>query len=477
MSVEKKVVIREYVKAIQEGNAAVFGGAGLSRSSGCVDWKGLLEPLAEDIGLDSKRENDLILLAQFYANKIGNRGIINQTIIDAFDKDIEINENIEILTRLPIEVYWTTNYDKLIEDGIRLANRNPDVKYKQDQFSYYKRDRDAIVYKMHGDVEDPMSAVLIKDDYETFSKSRPLFRTALQGDLVSKKFLFVGFSFEDPNLEYILTQIRLLLDKNVQNHYCFFRRVQSGDYPTPEDDFYNMAKQELRADDLKRYGIQVCFIDSYEEITEILREIEKLVKMKDIFISGSVEDYKDGWTDDIVWSFTNMLAKKLVKKNYRITSGYGLGIGSPIINGALEEIYASKYRHTGEHLRMRPFPRGFKDDAERKRKYRKYREDMISEVGIAIFLFGNKTEILSDGSKKIVLADGCREEFEIAKSLGKIVIPIGCTGDVAKEAYDDVKANPSKYKYLSGYFDKLNDKSNLDALIETIIDIIEKQQV
>ena len=50
---------------------------------------------------------------------------------------------------------------------------------------------------MHGDVERPTDAVLTKDDYERYDMKRPLFRTALQGDLISKTFLFVGFSFED----------------------------------------------------------------------------------------------------------------------------------------------------------------------------------------------------------------------------------------------------------------------------------------
>ena len=33
-----KQFLREYVKAIRDGNAAVFAGAGLSRPSGFVDW-------------------------------------------------------------------------------------------------------------------------------------------------------------------------------------------------------------------------------------------------------------------------------------------------------------------------------------------------------------------------------------------------------------------------------------------------------
>ena len=78
---------------------------------------------------------------------------------------------------------------------------------------------DAIVYKMHGDYLDPSTCVITKDDYELYNEKRQLFTTALQGDLVSKTFLFIGFSFEDPNLKYILSRIRNLLDENRRTHY------------------------------------------------------------------------------------------------------------------------------------------------------------------------------------------------------------------------------------------------------------------
>lgn len=128
-----KQFLREYVKAIRDGNAAVFAGAGLSRPSGFVDWKELLRPLADDIDLNIDEEHDLAAVAQYVRNKAGNRATINSSLLDAFSKDVSPNENVSILTRLPIHTYWTTNYDHLIETGLQEANRNSDVKieYKQ----------------------------------------------------------------------------------------------------------------------------------------------------------------------------------------------------------------------------------------------------------------------------------------------------------------------------------------------------------
>lgn len=70
-----KQFLREYVKAIRDGNAAVFAGAGLSRPSGFVDWKELLRPLADDIDLNIDEEHDLAAVAQYVRNKAGNRAM------------------------------------------------------------------------------------------------------------------------------------------------------------------------------------------------------------------------------------------------------------------------------------------------------------------------------------------------------------------------------------------------------------------
>lgn len=473
MSLRKEELIREYTKAIREGNAAVFGGAGLSRASGYVNWKELLRPLAKDIELDVDKEKDLLAIAQFYKNKRGGtRGGINQSIINAFTKKVEINENVEILTRLPIFTYWTTNYDSLIESGLREANRNPDIKSESEQLSVILPDRDAVVYKMHGDALNPAHAVLTKTDYELYEHRRPLFRTALKGDLVSKVFLFVGFSFEDPNLDYILGQIHSLLNEDVHDHYCFFRKVQRTDYPTVEEYGYNVAKQELQADNLQQYGIQTVFVDSYSEITDILRSIEAASKMKDVFVSGSASEFSSSWDLNLAENLAEELAAALVKNDCRITSGFSPGIGSAVINGALNVIYHEKYRHIEKHLRLRPFPQNISDPVKRKTLWKKYREDILKEVGILVFMFGNKKVKGISGKDEIIDADGCIQEFEIAKALNRVIIPIGSTGYAARKIYDEVKANILNYPYLINFIDQLGMETDTTKLISIIIEIV-----
>lgn len=134
------------------------------------------------------------------------------------------------------------------------------------------------------------------------------------------------------------------------------------------------------------------------------------------------------------------MSYKIAEKGYKIISGFGLGIGSTVINGALDFKLNSNYRNLDDLLILRPFPQiqsGTKSIAE---VWTEYRNDMISKAGIAVFVFGNK---LSDG--KIINSNGMEEEFEICLKYNVIPIPIGATGYVSKSLWEKVTANLQTY--------------------------------
>src|SRR3546814_11051642 len=137
---------------------------------------------------------------------------------------------------------------------------------------------------MHGDVQWPQQAVIYKEQYEKYHVDRAPFITALSGDLVAKTFLFIGFSFTDPNLDYVLS--RLHGGSAKRNHYCFMREAQR----TKDDDDelfnYKRRKQDLRIEDLKRFGIKTLLVDEYSDITKKLREIEAHSRKRTVFFSG-----------------------------------------------------------------------------------------------------------------------------------------------------------------------------------------------
>lgn len=474
---DKKRFIQKFSKSIQEGNAAVFAGAGTSVDAGFVNWKDLVRKFSEDIQLDVEKESDLIGLTQYYINsKGGNRGDVNREIISEFSKPEANPETMNLLTKLPISAYWTTNYDKVIENALERNNRLADVKKNKYDLARDVPDSDAIVYKMHGDVESPQDAVISKDDYERYSEENPLFISALRGDLVSKTFLFVGFSFEDPNLESILGKVNALLGANKREHYCIQKKVLEKDFDVeeknPEDikkEYdYAVIKQNLKIKDLQRYGIETILVDEYSEIPQLIQKIEDQYLKTTIFISGSISSYNTTWSEEKVNKYCYDLSNFLISKNYKIISGFGFGIGSSIINGALDRIYESKYRHVNEYLSLFPFPQyetGGKTLAER---WTENRKEMISLAGVCIFIFGNKI----DANGEIVDATGMLEEFNIAKEKGKIIIPIASTEFTAKKIFDEMKES-GDYTYLNNYWNVLENEENAENVFDTIVKIIE----
>lgn len=425
--------ISKYLKELYEDNAAVFVGAGLSKAAGFVDWTGLLSPIAQSLGLDVARETDLVALAQYHLNRnAAHRHELSQLLIDEFSDLRDPTENHAILARLPITTYWTTNYDRLIEKALEVGGKRVDAKYTNEQLATTRRGRDAIIYKMHGDIEHPDKAILSKDDYERYSHSHGPFITALAGDLVEKTFLFLGFSFTDPNLDFILSRIRVRFTQHQRQHYCIAKRRTRRSGEKQKDFDYALTKQSLITQDLMRFNIRTIFVDDYADITELLRTIEHRFRRRTILISGSAIDYGK-WGRAATEEFLANLARALIDRDLRITSGFGLGIGGAVVTGAVQQIYSTRVRSVDEQLVLRPFPIGIQNPDERQKTFTRYREELIAQSGIAIFVMGNK-----DVGGKPANADGVRAEFALAKQHGLFILPIGSSGWMASELWDEV---------------------------------------
>jgi hypothetical protein len=170
-----------------------------------------------------------------------------------------------------------------------------------------------------------------------------------------------------------------------------------------------------------------------------------------------------------------MIGERTIKEGYSLVSGLGLGVGGAVLIGAMEEVYGNDRAPLLDRVIVRPFPQLPARSPKRAETYTRYRNDVLSTVGYAIFLCGNKED--SD-TKKVVLADGMIEEFEIATALGRYPIPIGATGHAARKIWEEVSAAPNKYfpgvdvksqlKVLGD--ERKTDKQLVDAVFEIIIE-------
>ncbi|MGF6505871.1 SIR2 family protein [Paraburkholderia sp. 32] len=474
-SKEIRAFVQSYVEELINDNAAIFAGAGLSASLGYVNWKELLRGIAEGLNLDVDRETNLVALAQYHFNERRNRTELSRRIVAEFSDIRAPSKNHRILARLPISAYWTTNYDKLIETALRSAGKIVDVKYDVAQLKTTAPNRDVVLYKMHGDVDHPDDAVLTKDDYEGYFRKHEPFVTTLSGHLTSKTFLFLGFSFSDPNIDYVMSRVRVMLHNAPKQHYCIMRRERRNESEQEESFEYRKHQQSFLVKDLSRIGVHTLLVDEYEDITLILKAIEREYRQRTVFISGSADEFKK-WGNADAHKFVASLSRSLIERHYSVVTGFGRGVGPSVIAGALEPILRERLRYRQSQLIARPFPIAIEGRREREKIYRAYRKQMVKMSGIAVFLFGNKQE-----DKRIDRADGVEKEFELAVEKGLRVVPVGATGYVAEELWTHVNENfetyyPDATEALKNLFSAIGPSADRspEKLTEAIMKVIEQ---
>lgn len=468
LTISKETFIQQYSEAILAENAAVFAGAGLSMQSGYVNWKELLRNLAKQIGLDVDKETDLISVAQYYTNEALGRTELNNEIKKYFSNNqVFDNKTMDSLAKLPIKSYWTTNYDTVIEDTLFKFNKiKPNVKITQENLTNNVQDNDIVVYKLHGDVQFPETAILTRDDYETYDNTHKLFITSLQSALINNTFVFIGYSFSDPNLMQILSKIRILLSKNKRTHYFIVEKNIKRAGQTEDEFKYEEIRQSLRISDLTRYGIRPVLIDSYDELPAIFDEVHRRCKLNKVFIAGSCRKYVD-WKKEEAHKFLYLLGYKLIEKNFKISTGMIEGVGPLVVNGVLTAI-RDRGVSVDKYLKIRTLPliNGSASFMNKEIKT-SYQKDMINEVGIVIFLFGNQFY-----DNELKPSKGVLHDFNRAIELNKYIIPVGATGFAAMEIQNKLEQNENKYPYLKKYWKKLKDKSNIEELVNTVLEII-----
>ena len=131
--------------------------------------------------------------------------------------------------------------------------------------------------------------------------------------------------------------------------------------------------------------------------------------MARILISGSATDYSP-WNQDKARQLIQEISRGLIKAGFGIVSGFGEGVGPYVVNGILEQLEREGTQLVDDRIVLRPSPIGITDAVERRRRWRAYRQDMLTHAGVALFIFGNK----KNAAGNIVHADGVEEEFSLA---------------------------------------------------------------
>lgn len=294
----KQSAIDHLVNKLTEENLSVFIGAGLSTGAGLPNWNQLIEPLAKELGMDITQQNDLTKVAQYFVNEhAADRSFLNDHLTENLTTQHKSTDAHKILSELPLKIYWTTNYDRIIENTLAKAKKPYKSLFEASQLSIANIGVDTLVIKIHGDIEHPESITITQEDYENYESSHGALQSLLLTELISSTFLFLGFSFSDPNIQYLIARLKQLLSNNKRPHYWLEIKVGPLKGESEKEYLSRKATQKHHINDLKRYGIKCILCDSPEDVTKFLSDLKTSYRV--VSSSLNKNSYLDAKSDNV----------------------------------------------------------------------------------------------------------------------------------------------------------------------------------
>jgi hypothetical protein len=151
------------------------------------------------------RGSDLQILEYFKIMKGGFAPLTNWLSLQfsaATDDDILKSPIHSQLVQLDLcGIFYTTNYDDFIERALRKSGRRTHITSSELNVSH---DRSFVeVVKFHGDFNSPEQMVFSESQYMDRMRLESPMDFKLRADILGRAVLFIGYSFRDPNVNYI----------------------------------------------------------------------------------------------------------------------------------------------------------------------------------------------------------------------------------------------------------------------------------
>ena len=198
------------VDAFLRGQCVLFAGAGVSASA-LPKWRRLVDLLSRalpELEAEGATPGDFLDIAQWYVEAHGRERLLRELVSIYGGQPAQPTELAAAVAALPSSLYFTTNYDEVLEAALRARGDLPDVVVDDRHIALVDERYRTTVIKLHGSVTVPESIVLTREDYVTYGETHKAAITYLQSLLATRTFLFVGFSFADPNFRLIYDAIQ-----------------------------------------------------------------------------------------------------------------------------------------------------------------------------------------------------------------------------------------------------------------------------
>ena len=107
---------------VAKGDAVFFIGAGLSSVAGALTWDKLVNDLKSALSPPTD-VTDPLLISQFFKNQHGDHKLMSHIRALFSHKILRPTQAHKIMCSLPVKVFFTTNYDSLIEQSLTVAGK------------------------------------------------------------------------------------------------------------------------------------------------------------------------------------------------------------------------------------------------------------------------------------------------------------------------------------------------------------------
>ena len=184
----------------------LFLGAGVSAGAGLPDWKGLLARIAEEVEFEPRdrldsvdpRDQATILHRQLEMQKKSLGKTVATHLTDTHYSLVG-----GLLASLPSHEAVTTNFDKLFETAWSTAGRKAAVLPHE-----AARPKDRWLLKLHGCVTKPEKIILTRADYLDMPRQHGALMGLVQGLLMMRHMMFVGYSMRDEDFHELIYEVR-----------------------------------------------------------------------------------------------------------------------------------------------------------------------------------------------------------------------------------------------------------------------------
>ena len=223
------VEIIKLADKISKFSVIPFIGAGCSKAIlDGNDWEGITNATAAELGLTDWSGLEPTDLAERFANKFGKAALYNllekKLTLRVFD-DVRGCTHLAIMS-LHFTTIYTTNIDNVLELACSKYNRPLQIVSRLEDLHKIMPGITTL-YKYHGCLSQPSTIVWTSTDYRQRQNEYNYFlNVRLRSDLLTKTFLFIGYSLSDPHIISILKQMQNLYTNGIRKSIV----IAVGDY-------------------------------------------------------------------------------------------------------------------------------------------------------------------------------------------------------------------------------------------------------